>query len=181
MSRTVSKVPRTMPRVKGERLYQSQTGAEPIAVGGWAWYDWLEHHRSFRFVAAVGTFTAWFSLDEHASGFRVFVHSLTAALQAVFPDAFQATASLFKAARFPSLDEVATLLLNELADVPEGLLLVLDGYHFIRTSQVHTLLELLIEHLPPRLHLVLATQANPPLPLAKWRVKRLLWSSGRDC
>ena len=68
---------------------------------------------------------------------------------AVFPDAFQATASLFQAVRFPSVDEVAILLLNELADVPEDLLLVLDGYHFIRTSQVHTLLELLIEHLPP--------------------------------
>jgi LuxR family maltose regulon positive regulatory protein len=66
---------------------------------------------------------------------------------------------------------VATLLLNKRADVPEDLLLVLDAYHFIRASQVHTLLELLIEHLPLRLHLVLATQADPPLHLAKWRAK----------
>jgi len=46
--------------------------------------------------------------------------------------------------------------------------LVLDDYHLIHKSEVHTLLDLLIEHRPLPLHLVLATRSDPPLPLARW-------------
>jgi len=41
---------------------------------------------------------------------------------------------------------VATLLINDLADVSEDVVLVLDDYHLIHKSDVHTLLDLLIEH-----------------------------------
>jgi hypothetical protein len=88
---------------------------------------------------------AWLSLDEHDNELRTFVHSLTSALQSVFPDAFEATFSLCNALQFPALDQVATLLINELADVPDAVVLVLDDYHLMRASEVHTLLTLLIE------------------------------------
>ncbi len=115
--------------------------------------------------------TAWLSLDEDDNELRVFVRSLTAALQSVFPDAGEATASLLKAPQFPPAEHVATLLINDLADLPLDMILVLDDYHLIRNSEVHTLLDLLIRHLPPQLHLVLATRSDPPLPLARWRAK----------
>jgi len=115
--------------------------------------------------------TAWLSLDENDDELRVFVHLLIAALHTVFPDACLATASLLTAAQFPPAERVVTLLINDLADVPEDVVLVLDDYHLIRTSQVHTWLELLIKHLPPQLHLVLATRSDPPLPLARWRAQ----------
>jgi LuxR family maltose regulon positive regulatory protein len=115
--------------------------------------------------------TAWLSLDANDNELRTFVHSLTAALQTIFPDAFQATASLLKAPRIPPPDQVATLLINDLADLPDDVLLVLDDYHLIRTGEVHTLLDLLIGYLPPQLHLVLSTRSDPPLPLARWRAR----------
>ncbi len=118
--------------------------------------------------------TAWLSLDEHDNELPVFVHALAAALQTIFPDAGEATASLLKAPQFPSPDHVATLFINDLADVPEDVILVLDDYHLIHASEVHTLLDLLIERLPPQLHLVLATRSDPPLPLARWRAKGYL-------
>jgi len=118
-------------------------------------------------VQTIDRPTAWLSLDEDDNELRVFVRSLTAALQGVFPDAFQATVSLFKAMHYPSPGEVASLIINDLADVPEDVILVLDDYHLIHTSEVHTLLDLLIEYLPPQLHLVLATRSDPPLPLAR--------------
>ncbi len=118
--------------------------------------------------------SAWLSLDEHDNELPVFVHALTAALQSVFPDAFQATASLLKAPQFPSPGEVVTLLINDLADVSLDVILVLDDYHLMRNREIHTLLDLLIEHLPPQLHLVLATRSDPPLPLARWRAKGYL-------
>ncbi len=118
--------------------------------------------------------SAWLSLDANDNELLIFVHSLTAALQTIFPDAFQSTASLLKAPLFPPANHVATLLLNDLADVPEDIILVLDDYHLIHTSEVHTLLDLLIRHLSPQLHLVLATRSDPPLPLARWRAKGYL-------
>jgi LuxR family transcriptional regulator, maltose regulon positive regulatory protein len=303
---------RTIPTVKGGRLFKSETESDSIVVGTPAWYDWLEHHDSFTFVDRVDTFTArksmlktsgqfwkayrtrqgklyrihlgyshtltlerlhavaqafsgehvpdepgdvsskqpaasrlpspriainagnymsliqtklyrprsggdliprarlierlnaglngrvtlisapagfgkttllaqwlqtidqptaWLSLDENDNELRVFVQSLTAALQSAFPDAFQATARLLRAPRILPPDQVASLLINELADVPDDIILVLDDYHLIHSSEVHTLVNYLIEHMPFQLHLVLATRSDPPLPLARWRAK----------
>src|SRR6266852_7206889 len=48
----------TIPSVKSERLYRSETDRDPIVVGTPAWYDWLERYLAFTFVDRVGTFTA---------------------------------------------------------------------------------------------------------------------------
>ena len=64
-----------------------------------------------------------------------------------------------------------TALINELAAAPGdgGVLLVLDDYHLIDAQQVHEPLVFLLEHLPPGVHLVLASRSDPPLPLARLR------------
>jgi LuxR family maltose regulon positive regulatory protein len=115
--------------------------------------------------------TAWLTLDDNDNELPVFVHALTAALQTVFPDAFQVTAGLLNASQFPSTVQVATLFINDLADMPEDVILVLDDYHTIHNREIHALLDFLIEHLPLQLHLVLATRFDPPLPLARWRAR----------
>ncbi len=51
------------------------------------------------------------------------------------------------------------------------MLLVLDDYHLIDARPVHASLAFLLEHLPPGLHLVLASRADPPLPLARLRAR----------
>lgn len=114
---------------------------------------------------------AWLTLDEHDNELAVFVHALTAALHTVFPDACPATASLLKAWQFPPPERVTALLINELADLPADVILVLDKYERIQQPEVHTMLKLLIRYLPPQVHLVLATRADPPLPLAYWRAQ----------
>jgi LuxR family maltose regulon positive regulatory protein len=115
--------------------------------------------------------TAWLSLDDSDNEPAAFVHALAAALQNIFPDTCQASASLLKAPQFPSPAHVATLLLNDLADIPDDVVLVLDDYQSVHSSPVHRLLELLIGHLPSQVHLVLATRSDPPLPLARWRAQ----------
>jgi LuxR family transcriptional regulator, maltose regulon positive regulatory protein len=113
----------------------------------------------------------WLTLDEHDNELPVFAHALTAALHTVFPDACPATASLLKASQFPPPERVTSLLINELADLPADVILVLDKYERIQQPEVHTMLKLLITYLPPQVHLVLATRADPPLPLAHWRAQ----------
>ena len=122
-----------------------------------------------QWIQSIDRPIAWLSLDEHDNESRVFVRSLTAAVQNAFPRAFHGIASLFEATHFPSVDHVVSLFINDLADIPDDLILVLDDYHLIRNREIHTLLDLLIEHLPPQLHLVLATRSDPPLPIHRWR------------
>jgi len=127
-----------------------------------------------QWVQTIDHPTAWLSLDEHDNEPRVFVQSLVAALQSAVPDMFQGIASLLEAPRFPSVNQIVPLFINDLADLPDDVVLVLDDYHLIRNHDIHSLLELLIEHLPPQLHLVLISRSDPLLPLARWRARGYL-------
>ena len=71
---------------------------------------------------------------------------------------------------------VLTLLID-LVNVLEGVLvLVLDDYHVIDARDMQDGMAFLLEHLPPQMHLVIATRADPALPLARLRARR----AGRD-
>jgi hypothetical protein len=52
--------------------------------------------------------------------------------------------------------------------------LVLDDYHFMTAEPVHDALASLLEHQPPQMHTVLLTRTDPPLPLARLRVRNQL-------
>ena len=127
-----------------------------------------------QWVETTGRPTAWLSLDEDDNELAIFVNSITSALQTIFPDAFEASASLLTAPQFPPPSHVATLLINDLANVPEALVLVLDEYHSIHNQDVHSILEMLITHLPQQVHVVLISRFDPPLPLATWLAKGYL-------
>src|SRR5260370_18147744 len=64
-----------------------------------------------------------------------------------------------------------TALINALVKQTEQFLLVLDDYHVITEPQVHGSLTYLLEHLPPQLHILLATRADPPLSLSLLRAR----------
>jgi LuxR family transcriptional regulator, maltose regulon positive regulatory protein len=65
--------------------------------------------------------------------------------------------------------------INELAARPHAMALVLDDYHLITAPPIHRALNYVVEHLPPQLHLVIATRADPPLPLARLKRSRTGW------
>jgi len=69
----------------------------------------------------------------------------------------------------PSLDAVITIMVNALAAAPTGVVLVLDDYHVIETEPLHDSLLLFLEHVPPEVTVVVATRADPPIPLARRR------------
>ena len=54
--------------------------------------------------------------------------------------------------------------------MPGEVWLVLDDYHLVEQAAVATGLGFLVDHLPPQVHLVISTRADPDLPLARWRV-----------
>jgi LuxR family maltose regulon positive regulatory protein len=128
--------------------------------------DWAQRH------AASGQYgIAWVSLDASDSDLRTFVQYLTAALRNVTPAVGQGTRALLQSAQpFPA-EALLRPLLNDLATLPRELVVVLDDYHLIDSPSVHQALQFMLDHLPPTLHLVIATRVDPPLPLARLRAR----------
>jgi len=71
----------------------------------------------------------------------------------------------------PPTESILTALLNEMAALAEDSVLVLDDYHVIDSGAVDDALTFLLEHLPPRVKLVIATREDPPLPIARLRAR----------
>ena len=117
---------------------------------------------------------AWLSLDESDSDLELFLRYFVAAIRTVFPAACAETLALLQAPFAPNETPLLVTLSNELELLPARLVLVLDDYHSLRGQAVHDFLSELIRHWPQRLHLVLISRSNPPLPLAHLRAQGLV-------
>ena len=155
----------TRPRL-GERLRRSDEAAltlvsAPAGFGKTTLLtEWL--------AGAGGRPPAWLSLDERDNDPLLFWAYLLAALQKAVPGAGAGALTLLREPH-ASTDEVLATLVNELDAVADDVVLVLDDYHVITAREVHEGLTFLLEHLPPQVHLVIATRADPALPLARLR------------
>jgi LuxR family transcriptional regulator, maltose regulon positive regulatory protein len=116
---------------------------------------------------------AWLSLDAGDNDPVRFWRYTVAALDRARPGIAERVGPLLGPPPPPSFEGLVTALINELATQPgDGeVLLVLDDYHLIDPQPVHAAVTFLLEHLPPGLHLVLASRADPPLPLARLRAR----------
>ncbi len=114
-------------------------------------------------------YAAWLSLDEGDSDSTRFLVYLIAALQTVSADIGNRMLAVLQSSQPPPSEAILTVLLNEIATIPNHIILVLDDYHLIECSAVDQALTFLIEHLPPQMHLVIATREDPGLPLARYR------------
>ena len=114
---------------------------------------------------------AWLSLDAADNDPVRFWRHVVAALDRARPGIAERVGPLLGPPAPPSFEGLVTTLINDLAaQAGDGeVLLVLDDYHLIDAQSVHVSLGFLLEHLPPGLHLVLASRADPPLPLARLR------------
>ena len=113
---------------------------------------------------------AWLSLDPSDNEPSSFWTYVVTALQTAGPGVGQGALELIASSPLPT-DTVITTLINELAAAPGVVWLVLDDYHLVDSHEVRDGMTLLLEHLPPHVHIVLSTRADPDLPLARWRVR----------
>ncbi len=118
----------------------------------------------------------WLSLDEADNDPVRFWTYCFAALNTLCPGIGEGPFARLRSPQPPAIESVLTLLLNEVAALPpedrkSPLVVVLDDYHLIRVHAIHAGLAFLLEHMPPHLRLVIATRADPPLPLARLRAR----------
>ena len=116
---------------------------------------------------------AWLSLDTGDNDPARFWRHAVAALDRARPGIAARVGPLLGPPAPASFEALVTALVNELAAGGEGdeLLLVLDDFHVIGAGPVHESLGFLLAHRPPGLVLVLASRADPPLALARRRVR----------
>ncbi len=114
---------------------------------------------------------AWLSLDEGDNDPARFLAYLVAALQTIAPNIGEGVLGVLQSPQLPPTESILTALLNEITTLPDDFVLVLDDYHVIDARAVDDALAFLIEHLPPQMHLIIATREDPHLPLARLRAR----------
>lgn len=112
---------------------------------------------------------AWLSLDDADNDPARFWTYFAAALQTTASTVGVDLQSAFQAPQPPAIESLLAAMINELAALADDLFLVLDDYHVIQSQPIHDGLGFLLDHLPPQVHLVIATRSDPPLHLARLR------------
>lgn len=117
---------------------------------------------------------AWVSLDQRDNDPVLFWTYVITAVQRIQPGVGDRTLALLHAPQLPPFESLLTTLINEMSAIEQDFTLILDDYHVITDTSIHKALTFLLDYLPPHMHLVLATRADPPLPLARLRGYRQL-------
>ena len=116
----------------------------------------------------------WFSIDAGDNDPVRFWDYVIAAIQTVYPDIGEQTLTLLHEPQPLPVETILSTLINELSALPDLLTVVLDDYHFIESSAIHDGLAFLVEHMPSQIRLIMTTRTDPPLPLARMRVRSQL-------
>ena len=119
-------------------------------------------------AAADGRSVAWLSLDQRDNDPALFWTYLVAALNTRAPGGGAGALSILQPPQPPN-EAGLVALLNDLDAISNDVVLVLDDYHVIDARDVQDAMAFLLEHLPPQIHLVIASRTDPPLPLARLR------------
>ena len=111
------------------------------------------------------------SLDESDNDLRSFLIYFLAAVERMFPDAVGKTKSMVNASKLPSLSILTGSLVNELDAIGRDFILVLDDIHYIKEESVHAFFNLLLQHPPQPLHLVMIGRRDPFLAISTYRAR----------
>jgi LuxR family maltose regulon positive regulatory protein len=124
-------------------------------------------------VSSCGRPVAWLSLDKGDNDPTIFLAYLVSALRTIKPGIGVGILSILDTtqSRPPPTESLLAMLLNELTSISDDLILVLDDYHVIEARSLNQAVTFLIEHLPPRIHLVIVSREDPSFPLALYRAR----------
>jgi LuxR family maltose regulon positive regulatory protein len=114
---------------------------------------------------------AWVSLDKQDNDSRHFWSCVRASVQERIPGFGQKVGALLENGTSFSWEPVLAALLNELNQVTGELAIVFDDYHVIDLPVIHQSISYLLEHLPPHIHLYIASRSDLPIPTARLLAK----------
>lgn len=113
----------------------------------------------------------WLSLGEEDNNFERFLQYLLAGWEQIQPDVRKGPLELLTSAILPKHETALAAFINAASDLTSHLTFILDDYHLIEDHSIHQALAFLLDHLPPLVHIVLASRTEPPLSLARYRAR----------
>jgi LuxR family maltose regulon positive regulatory protein len=112
---------------------------------------------------------AWLTLDQDDNDPARFLTYVLTAVQTIKPGLGQEILSVLQSVQPPAIFNLLPALINQLDDIQAEFVLVLDDYHVIYSLEIHKAITFIIDHQPPKMHLLLTTRIDPPLPLPQLR------------
>jgi LuxR family maltose regulon positive regulatory protein len=118
------------------------------------------------FVSGLQQRVAWISLDESDNDPVLFWSYVIAACQMVHAGVGASAQAMLQSPQPLPADTIPTILINDIADLDRGLVLVLDDYHAIQNEIIQAAFSFLLEHLPGKLHVIVSRASTRP---GRWR------------
>jgi LuxR family maltose regulon positive regulatory protein len=139
-------------------------------VSEWVEQLRLDAEKENRIVCRI----AWLSLDEGDNDpvrFLTYFIAATNQVEGIGAGIGEGALGMLQSPQPSPTEAVLTSLINDITAIPYRVILVLDDYHIMGSSPVDDAFTFLLEHLPPQMHLVIATREDPDLPLARLRAR----------
>ena len=114
---------------------------------------------------------AWLTLESGDDDLARFLTYFVTALQRICPGFGERVLKMLQTHKPQPPAILATLVINELSEVPGRLILILDDYHLLTAQPIQSFMTFLVDHQPSQLALVLVTRADPAFPLARLRAR----------
>ncbi len=127
--------------------------------------DWIDQKK----IPAV-----WFSLDNSDNDPVEFLSYIISGIQSINKEFGLNALKLINSPNKPSVESIASLLINEILSINQNFILVLDDFHSINSSEVLKLVAYLIEHIPGHIHIVILTRSDPALSVSRLRSQHQL-------
>jgi LuxR family maltose regulon positive regulatory protein len=126
----------------------------------------------------TGMPVAWLSLDRDENDPERLLRYLVGAWARACPEVAVGRLGILLGAQSLKSETVLAALLDEAERLPAHQAVVLDDYQWLQAPAIQESVTFLLDHLPPRLHFVLGTRSDPPLPLARYRARAHLLELG---
>ncbi|SEB24705.1 LuxR C-terminal-related transcriptional regulator [Variovorax sp. YR216] len=115
-----------------------------------------------------GAEVAWLSLGQEEKQLANFCAYLLAALQRLGIPVEDDM--LLEGGSSKSIEAVVAAAVNGAQGLPKELYLIIDDYHHVEDPWAHKLMQRLLDHCPPNLHIAIASRMAPPLSIGRLRV-----------
>jgi LuxR family maltose regulon positive regulatory protein len=128
-----------------------------------------------QWLAKAAVPSTWLSLEASDNKPQTFFSLIVAALQAIDRSLATTTEALLSRQGRFHVDAIINQLIGEISVTTRPFILVLDDYHIIEEPEIHRAMDLMLQHMPLSMRLVLISRTEPPLQLARLR------ASGEIC
>ncbi|NMM48308.1 helix-turn-helix transcriptional regulator [Marinigracilibium pacificum] len=115
------------------------------------WLDYQESHYM------------WLTLDDEQNNISLFLDYFITGLEEIYPNQFHDTKSCINNNKIADFDTLKEVFINELDTIEESLVIILEDYHLISNTYIHSIIETCIKYCSGFIKFVLISRVDPPI------------------